>query len=395
MHVLVIPSWYPESSADISGSFFREQAIALAKTHCKVGVIYPQRRSIRNWRHGVFGLDEANDHNVSILRWYGIKWLSLYSGGNTLLWLRDGMRLYKRYVERHGVPDIIHAHAAIYGGVLAQRISRRFGVPYVITEHSSAYARDILDGRQKRLASDAMSHASRRFAVSQSFCALLEKYFGVAEGSWDTLPNMVNHMFTEFPLQSAKRKADDFVFVSIAALTKNKGVGDLINAFSRAFADVKGVMLVIGGDGVERNHLRALVQELDLVSRVQFLGALSRGQVLEEVSAADAFVSSSHYETFGVAVAEALALGKPVIATRCGGPESTVRKRDGMLVPPSDVVALAGAMTIMRNNIEKYSALEIRHACVRRYSEAAIAERLIAYYKDVLVSKQGYPEKRV
>jgi len=199
-------------------------------------------------------------------------------------------------------------------------------------------------------------------------------------------------MFTDFPLQSARRKADDFVFVSITTLAKNKGVEDLINAFGRAFTNVSGVRLVIGGDGVERRRLGELVKQLDLVSRVEFLGALSRGQVLEEVSTADVFVTSSYYETFGVAVVEALALGKPVIATRCGGPESTVRERDGILVPSSDVVALADAMRSMHTNYEKYDAPEIRQACARRFGEAAIVTRLIACYKDVLGSRYGNQE---
>jgi glycosyltransferase involved in cell wall biosynthesis len=395
LHVLVIPSWYPETPVDISGSFFREQATALVKAHCKVGVIYPQRRSIRNWYRGAYGLDEQDEDGVSVLRWYGIKWLSLFSGGNALLWLRDGIRIYKRYVKRHGVPDIIHAHSAIYGGVLAQRIRQRFGVPYVITEHSSVYVRNMLDDRQRKLAGDAVRLASRRFAVSESLCALLEKYFGMGAGSWETLPNMVNHMFAEYPLQGPVRKSDGFVFVSITALKNNKGVDDLINAFARAFTHKKEVRLVIGGDGAERANLQALVKRLGLESRVRFLGALSRRQVLETVSVADAFVSSSHYETFGVAVVEALALGKPVIVTRCGGPESIVQERDGMLVPTSDVDSLAEAMKVMRNNIEKYDASEIRQACLCRYSEAAVTARLISCYENLPGTRQSVPERRV
>ena len=395
LHALIIPSWYPETPSDISGSFFREQAIALARAHCKVGVIYPQRRPMRSWNHGVQGLEETEDSGVSVLRWRGIKWLSLFSGGNAVLWLRDGMKLYECYVRHHGVPDIIHAHAAIYGGVLARRISRRFGMPYVITEHSSAYARNLIDDRQRTLADDTARHASQRFAVSESFCAFLEGYFGAGAGagSWDPMPNMVSHRFSGFPLQDTGRKAGGFVFVSITALRKNKGVNDTVNAFACAFPQEKEVSLVIGGDGAERNHLEALVKQLGLEKRVRFLGALSREQVPEVVSAADAFVSSSHYETFGVAVVEALALGRPVIATRCGGPESIVRNGDGILVPPSDVDALAEAMRAMRNNIEDYDAVEMRHACISRYSETAIAARLIACYRDVLGSRQSHQEK--
>ena len=50
MHVLIIPSWYPEYPEDVRGCFFREQALALQKYGCKVGVIYPQLRSLKNWK---------------------------------------------------------------------------------------------------------------------------------------------------------------------------------------------------------------------------------------------------------------------------------------------------------------------------------------------------------
>ena len=46
MHVLIIPSWYPEHSEDVGGGFFREQALALQTHGCKVGVIYPQLRPL-------------------------------------------------------------------------------------------------------------------------------------------------------------------------------------------------------------------------------------------------------------------------------------------------------------------------------------------------------------
>ena len=389
MHVLVIPSWYPVSPNDVRGSFFREQAIALARANCKVGVIYPQHRSIRKWYGGPFGLNRQDDNGVSVFRRNGIKWLSLFPNGNAFLWLRDGIKLYKRYVKNQGVPDIIHAHSTIYGGVLAHRIHQRFGVPYVITEHSTGYARDILTDGQRQLATDAIRNASRRYAVSEPFCKLLQDYFGIQNGMWGTLSNIVNRSFSGFPIHSSPRNSSEFVFVSIALLTQNKGIHDLICAFSRAFPHEKSVSLIIGGDGVERPHLEVLVQKLGLVSQVQFLGMLSREQVLEQVAAADAFVSSSHYETFGVAVAEALALGKPVIVTRCGGPESIVRSLGGVIVPPGDVDSLTVAMKSMRENVAKYDSREIREACISRYSEAVITSHLVTSYKKIIDSRQG------
>jgi glycosyltransferase involved in cell wall biosynthesis len=318
------------------------------------------------------------------LRLYGVKWLSLIAGGNALLWMLDGLKLYRRYIKLHGIPDIIHAHSIIQGGILAYKIWQRFGVPYVITEHSSAYARERINDRQKMLAADAVTHASRRFAVSEAFCAFLENYFGVDKGPWDPMPNIVNQMFAEVPIQPLAQGKEEFSFVTIAGLKKIKGIDDLIKAFARAYANEKNVKLVIGGDGPERRQLGSLVQALGLVDRVHFLGRLNREQVLKQLVAADVYVSSSHYETFGVAVVEALALGKPVVATRCGGPNSIVRNLDGLLVEPYDVDALSDALINIQCRIDSYDPEEIRRACIDRYGEAIVTARLIKSYKNIL-----------
>jgi len=169
---------------------------------------------------------------------------------------------------------------------------------------------------------------------------------------------------------------------------QKKNVDNLIRAYARVFYGNTNVSLKIGGHGPERPRLQALAQELGVSGQVQFLGALSRHQVLSEMQACDAFVLPSKYETFGVVVVEALALGKPVIATRCGGPESIVGDDDGVLVPVNDVDSLAQAMRNLRANHDHYKPNAIRASCAARYSERAVANRLITEYRAVC---NGYP----
>ena len=102
------------------------------------------------------------------------------------------------------------------------------------------------------------------------------------------------------------------------------------------------------------------------------------------MAVADAFVLSSRNETFGVVIIEALALGKPVIATQCGGPESILRPADGLLVPVDDVSAMANAMCQLIERRNDYDPVEIRQSCVARFSETAIAKRLNWIYAEVL-----------
>lgn len=91
--------------------------------------------------------------------------------------------------------------------------------------------------------------------------------------------------------------------------------------FARVLEQYPDLLLEIGGDGPEKTKLEELVTKLGINKNIKFLGQLTRDEVKNKMNEeSSAFVLSSEYETFGVVVVEALALGKPVIATKCGGP---------------------------------------------------------------------------
>jgi len=87
---------------------------------------------------------------------------------------------------------------------------------------------------------------------------------------------------------------------------------------------------------------------------------------------------------FGVVLIEALALGKPVISTRSGGPEDIVEEYNGLLVPVNNVEALADAMQYMVDNYYKFDQTEIQHRCYKKYSEESVGKALEELYWQVL-----------
>ncbi len=391
MHILIIPSWYPAFPTDISGSFFREQALALAGNECRVGVMVCSQRSLREWPTiftGPYGLRIEDDNGVPTFRRHGMRCFPCLPAVNRRLLLRQGMRLFAEYVARHGRPDILHAHSVLYGGVIAHAIGQRTGIPYVITEHSSSYARKLIHPSE-RAALAAVIGASRLLAVSESFARLLENFFGQAAGRWEFVPNIVNRLFIDTRIGRSKKFDRGFSFLSVALLNSNKGMDTLIAAFKLDFRDDPQVSLRIGGDGPDRHRLEELARASGVGERIHFLGSLSRAEVAQEMARTDAFVLPSRYETFGVVLVEALAQGKPVVATRCGGPESIVRPCDGLLVPVDDPQALGTAMRCLRTDIAAYNATEIRHSCLDRFSESVITSRLKKIYEGVLASRKA------
>jgi glycosyltransferase involved in cell wall biosynthesis len=127
-----------------------------------------------------------------------------------------------------------------------------------------------------------------------------------------------------------------------------KGLRVLLEAFAQLqrVHGVSGCQLLIVGDGPARTMLESLRDRLGLTDRVIFAG--TRRDLPQVLSLLDVFVLPSLYEGFGIAILEAMAAGKPVIATAVGGiPEFVEHARTGVLVPPGDSMALASAIKEM------------------------------------------------
>ena len=130
----------------------------------------------------------------------------------------------------------------------------------------------------------------------------------------------------------------------VGRLAVNKGgQDDLLRAVAALRGDLPGVHLLIIGDGALRPSLTALAAELGLSDVVHFTGV--RADVAWLLGAADVFALPSRFEALPIAVLEAMALARPVVATRVGGvPEAVLAEQTGLLVPPGAVEALRAAL---------------------------------------------------
>lgn len=383
-HILIIPSWYPEKAGDVGGSFFREQAIALQKRGYKVGVIAPMLRSARDVK-GLFtkpyGARYQNDEGVDTYRYHAINIPRLPRLARER-WVVIGLKLYNQYVKCHGTPDLIHVHSMLHGGFLAYSIKKKFNTPYVITEHSTAFPRNLVSKEILQELKPIIEGSSYNIAVSNEFAKLLDDKTGLE--TWIYVPNIVNDDFMSHEVDFLE---EGFKFINICLLDKKKKIDVLIKSFANSFKGNKSVTLIIGGDGPERTYLEQLTKELGVDEQVTFLGMLTRDRVKYEMAKSNAFVLSSEYETFGVVVVEALALGKPVIATKCGGPESIVTDEVGYLVDVNNVEEMSTAMVRLYRNKNNFDSEKIRQYCKDNFSEDAVINKLNTIYSSVLDEK--------
>lgn len=155
----------------------------------------------------------------------------------------------------------------------------------------------------------------------------------------------------------------------------------------RAMRHIPGARLLIAGDGQDLGRLKGIAAELELSDRVLFLGSIPRGWLPRLLSSVDLLVATSFAsETFGIGLVEAQACGLPVVASRFGGfPEVVDEGRTGLLVPPRDVAALAGAVNALLDDPARRDAMAGRGpGWAAQFAWPAVADRVEAAYTTVL-----------
>jgi glycosyltransferase involved in cell wall biosynthesis len=219
--------------------------------------------------------------------------------------------------------------------------------------------------------------------VSPELGELLEKHFNGDIGALEWVPNMVDPMFCRAEGRQ-NLTADRIRLLNVAGLTVRKGHATLLRAVRQSIDSGCDVELRVAGSGPERRAIESQIRALELDDRVTLLGRIGREAVLSEMHACDALVVSSYCETFGVVLIEAMACGKPVVATACGGPECVVDQSNGLLVQPGDESALATAFLELQRNNQRFDPDAIRRNCLNRFGEQALTDRLSRIYSTAL-----------
>lgn len=287
-----------------------------------------------------FSLGRKDDPYISSLQDRGLAHVNLIGVRATAL-ARVFFRL-RRFMQE-GQFDVVHTHL-LHGSFIGQTAARSAGVrARVLTRH---FTNDAFGGSRLLGALDkrSLTGASYIVAVSEAVRSdVLEQ--GISEKKIRVIHNGID--IERFDRVLEQRQAasvpDVFEISTVGSLTPRKGHEFLIAAVAEVIKKHKDVRLTIIGEGPERRRLEALTGSLDLNGHVKFTGF--RDDVAELVSASDIYAHSAIYEPFGIALTEAMALRKCVIAARTGGVSEIVDDgRTGVLVKTGNVAQLADAL---------------------------------------------------
>lgn len=387
LHVLIIPSWYPINENDIHGSFFREQANALGVKH-KVGLIYPyfiSLNKVQSYNHICKNLISDKDDNIIFKRKVHLNYFPKLKSIFLKNWVNKGLKLFREYIKENGCPDIIQVHSMLPAGLLALKIKQIYNIPYIITEHSSRYF-----FVEKNIGKDfdrIMSSADYLSSVSGSYSEYLSLK---TRKHWGVLPNFINESFFEEELCINK---NNIVFSTISFLNKNKNTILFLKAIQHLkkqlpSIDFDNIKFIIAGDGPELNTLIQYAENNKLNKNIFFTGGLSRSQVIKTIGSSDAIILCSNFESFSVICAEANAMGKPVISTKCGGPEYFLNHENSFLIEKNDYMQLSVSMLKIIENRNLFDHYKIRENCRKKFSQKSVISELTRVFYNIVIKDE-------
>lgn len=343
LRVLHLTSSFPRNAGDHVAPFLLDLARAEQAAGLEVAVLAPHDEGAQRTEDlsgvGVYRFRYAPDRWERLSYRGGLLGRSRTPAGLALLpvffvgFTVSTLRLARRFR-----PDVLHAHWWLPAGVCALLASRLLGLPLVVTLHGTDV--HLLRKRPLRwLARAVLRRTALVVAVSDDLHRLAVESLGLPAEQVVVLRMPVARVVDPAPAPVGMPVR----LVAAGRLSAEKGFDVLLEAMLLAAQDGLDVHLDLVGSGPEHDRLAGLADRLD--GRVQLIPAQPRDALWERMDAAQVLVVPSRREGLGLVALEAIARGRPVIASRAGGlPEVVTDGVDGVLVPPEDPRALADAL---------------------------------------------------
>jgi len=303
-------------------------------------------------------------------------------------------RMYGRLgrVLREFKPDVIHTHRYVLRYLLPWVAMRRPRI-WVHTVHNVAEREvDWVGGWVHRL---AFRLGVVPVAIAEEVARSIKRVY-----NGKSVPFIRNGIpLAEYALGEEVRRRwraqegygeADLLFVSVARLSSQKDPFSLISAFAGAAWHTPALNLLLVGEGPLRSDIEALVRKMALEERVRFLGR--RTDVPAILAAADVFVLSSLWEGNPLSVMEAMAAGKPVIATAVGGvPELVEDGVSGILVPPHEPEVLERAIMRLARDpaLRQRMGKAAQKRALERFGVDRMAREYAHLYESLLEGQDG------
>jgi glycosyltransferase involved in cell wall biosynthesis len=375
MRIALLTSSYPRFPGDGTAPFIRSIAENLSKLGHEVEVVAPYDPSVARLE-AVPGLRLNRFRYIWPARWHIMGHARSLEADVRLrplvffllpFFLTVAFLTLWR-VTRRQKSEVIYAHWVLPNGPIAALVAAIRGIPFILSLHGS----DIYVA-QRQAAFGAVARWVFRRAAKVTACSPELRDAALALGApSDTLllPWGADPAIFQPSRRSASTRrtlgwqATDLIVVSLGRMVYKKGFGVLLQAMQTLAAHNPQVRLVLAGDGPLRQILLQQANQSGVGDRVSFPGRISWEQVPDFLASADIFVLPSIRDEYGnldglpTVLLEAMSCGVPVIASDIGGVKLVIEDgQTGLLVPPGDMPALAGALEELIQNPEQRQIL--------------------------------------
>lgn len=279
--------------------------------------------------------------------------------------------------------DIVHIHEPFMPWLPFQALRHSQSVT-VGTFHAAKEGGNRFYAYGRRILRRWLPRLHGRIAVSPAAAALPERYFPIR---CDIIPNGIDvDRFTAEAPPIPEYVDGKLNILFLGRLEKRKGLKYLLRAFARLKQRYPDLRLIVAGDGAVRRGYETSVRKAGL-SDVVFTGYVSEEEKVRLLRTAHIFCApATANESFGIVLAEAMAADLPIVATDIQGYAAVARHgHEGLLVPPSDEQALAGALARLIDDPDLRNAMaESGRLRVRQFDWPRVAHRILTYYQRLL-----------
>jgi len=369
------------------GLFIQRQAEALAKKNTvQVISVHPDPGC-----NGKYEPVHTVENNVTVCRVY-----YRYAKKPGVL---SALVHFLRYVKAHHLGykslepftvDIVHGHIFTREIFFAWFMARKQKRPYIISEHWSRYflGNGTYQGFiRKWLTRKLLKKSSGLITVSESLLQAMKDAKLIHAKSF-IVPNVID--VNAFVPPVSKPGEGKAVILHVSCFeNRSKNISGFLEAVAEIFKYRTDFRVLLTGDGPDRIAMQNYARSLGLnEQQVEFTGLKQNMELIQLYQSASFLVQSSHYETFGTVVVEALACGLPVVSTNTGVASAVINNSNGIIIQQPSVREIVRGTEQMLNIYPTFEMNKLHESVVGMFSENTIAKQLIGIYREIIYTWQ-------